>query len=85
EEFRIPFGRDRTTLCGFYLDGHGRIYADSIQIFESVVQWIESYAMEELVQRWKNCVRIVLPEPQSGFAAWASGRLKTVPSASGKY
>lgn len=85
EGFRIPFGQDRTTQCYFWLDGLGAIYADSVPIFESVVQWIESYSMQEMVQRWKNCVRVILPEPESGFSAWASTHLKSEPAASGKY
>ena len=84
DEFRLAFGVHPTAQFNFWLDGNGRVFADSILIHDSAAEWIESYAVLEMVERWKNCVRIVLPEPTGGFVNWANSQFQIERPASGK-
>jgi len=84
EEFRLAFGQHPSAQFSFWIDGNARVYADSILINDSVSEWIESYAILEMVERWKNCVRVVLPEPERGFTNWADSCLQIERSASGR-
>lgn len=82
-EFRIAFGRHPTAQFSFLLDGNAQVYADTILIADSVSEWIESHVIMEMVERWKKCVRIVLPEPEHGFVNWANSQMRIERLASG--
>ncbi len=83
--FRISFGEHRTAQCWFVMDGFGRLYADETPIAESLHQWIEHCALQEMVERWDNSVRIVFPDDSvAAIRKWADQNLRRFAPASSR-
>lgn len=84
ETFRIPFGEHPTAQMWFLMDGCGRIFTDDTLIADNVLQWIEDSAIHDMVERRKNCVRIVFPESASLIRTWADQNMRRFAPASSR-